>query len=235
MKKFVLKRSLSNESLTASISRQDLNLPCLFDDDLKEIYFKHNLSTRDKCERKINVFDRKLNRKHPYTKPNNKNQFISLNNELIMSSDTKSKEISTIANFTSKTHISTTTTSSSSFECLLNFFNSILKDFHLYKENVERQILKYKLRKMEALYSLSDEERLRIRDLFLEKFPELVVFVLLESQKFASLGEEFLKKQLTAINGKECDVGGVGSDKNSFNNTQSIWPGRCVISGLSKT
>jgi hypothetical protein len=87
-----------------------------------------------------------------------------------------------------------TTASSSSFECLVIFFNSILKDFHLYKENVERQILKYKLRKMEALYSLSDEERLRIRDLFLEKFPELVVFVLLESQKFASLGEEFLKK-----------------------------------------
>ena len=72
----------------------------------------------------------------------------------------------------------------SSYECLFNFFNTILQDFHLYNENVERQILKYKLRKMEAVYALSDEERLKIKDLFLEKFPDLVLFVLLESQNY---------------------------------------------------
>ena len=222
-----LTRSLSNESLTTNILRQDLNLPGLFDDDLKEIYFKHDLSPKDKCERKISVFDRKLNRKHPYAKLKNKNHSsysqldAHLNKEI-----TSSKEISPILHFTAQAHVSSTT-SGGSFECLVNFFNSILKDFHLYKENVERQILKYKLRKMEALYSLSDEERLRIRDLFLEKFPELVVFVLLESQKFASLGEEFLKKQLTIINGNECGVGSVGSGENSFSNTHSNFITAC--------
>lgn len=65
-----------------------------------------------------------------------------------------------------------------SYDILLNFFNTILEESHLYKENVERQILKYKLRKMEAVYSLSDDERLKIRDLFLEKFPDLVFNIL---------------------------------------------------------
>jgi hypothetical protein len=70
-----------------------------------------------------------------------------------------------------------------SYDVLLNFFNTILEESHLYKENVERQILKYKLRKMEAVYSLSDDERLKIRDLFLEKFPDLVFYVLVGTEK----------------------------------------------------
>jgi len=74
----------------------------------------------------------------------------------------------------------------SSFEILVNFFQNILNDkSRLYEtSDSDRQLFKYKLRKMEALYSVTDEERLRIKEMFSEKLPDLVLFVLLESPNY---------------------------------------------------
>ena len=74
----------------------------------------------------------------------------------------------------------------SSFEILVNFFQNILNDkSRLYETSAsDRQLFKYKLRKMEALYSVTDEERLRIKEMFSEKLPDLVLFVLLESPNY---------------------------------------------------
>jgi hypothetical protein len=44
---------------------------------------------------------------------------------------------------------------------------------------------------MEALYSVTDEERLRIKEMFSEKLPDLVLFVLLESPNYL-LNEKIL-------------------------------------------
>ena len=88
----------------------------------------------------------------------------------------------------------------SSFEILVNFFQNILNDkSRLYETSAsDRQLFKYKLRKMEALYSVTDEERLRIKEMFSEKFPDLVLFVLLESPNY------LLNDRLLCL--KECAV-----------------------------
>jgi len=81
----------------------------------------------------------------------------------------------------------------SSFQILVNFFQNILNDkSRLYETSAsDRQLFKYKLRKMEALYSVTDEERLRIKEMFSEKLPDLVLFVLLESPSYL-LNDRFL-------------------------------------------
>jgi hypothetical protein len=88
----------------------------------------------------------------------------------------------------------------SSFEILVNFFENILNDkSRLYETSAsERQLFKYKLRKMEALYSVTDEERLRIKEMFSEKLPDLVLFVLLESPNY-KLNDGFLSLKEDAV------------------------------------
>ena len=81
---------------------------------------------------------------------------------------------------------------SSSFDILVNFFQAIQDQPILYETSSERQLLKYKLRKMEALYSLDDSERLRLKEMFFDKLPELVLVVLLESSSFF-LNKTFFK------------------------------------------
>ena len=68
-----------------------------------------------------------------------------------------------------------------SFEHLFTYFDKIKNNFSMYEDRVERQILKYKLRKMSALYSVSDEERLKLYEMFYTRMPDLVVSVLVES------------------------------------------------------
>jgi hypothetical protein len=87
----------------------------------------------------------------------------------------------------------------SSFESLVKFFENILNDkSRLYETSAsDRQLFKYKLRKMEALYSVTDEERLRIKEMFSEKLPDLVLFVLLESPNYL-LNEKFLSVKNTS-------------------------------------
>ena len=81
---------------------------------------------------------------------------------------------------------------SSSFDILVNFFQVIQDQPILYETSSERQLLKYKLRKMEAVYSLDDSERLRLKEMFFDKLPELVLVVLLESSSFF-LNKTFFK------------------------------------------
>ena len=71
-----------------------------------------------------------------------------------------------------------------SFDNMVKFFEAIANEPFLYETSVERQILKYKLRKMEALYCLSDSERMRIKEMFFDKVPDLVLIVLLESPNY---------------------------------------------------
>ena len=80
----------------------------------------------------------------------------------------------------------------SSFNILVNFFQAIQNQPILYETSSERQLLKYKLRKMEALYSLDDSERLSLKEMFFDKLPELVLVVLLESSSFL-LNKTFFK------------------------------------------
>jgi hypothetical protein len=91
----------------------------------------------------------------------------------------------------------------SSFEILMNFFQNILNDkSRLYETSAsDRQLFKYKLRKMEALYSVTDEERLRIKEMFFEKLPDLVLFVLLESPSYL-LDDRFVSLKDHAVENK---------------------------------
>ena len=103
----------------------------------------------------------------------------------------------------------------SSFEILVNFFQNILNDkSRLYETSAsDRQLFKYKLRKMEALYSVTDEERLRIKEMFFEKLPDLVLFVLLESPSFL-LNDRLVSLKDHAVENKSA------SNKDSKKNKQ---------------
>jgi hypothetical protein len=45
-----LKRSISIETLTTKHTRNELDLPSLFDEDLKDIYLKHKVKSNNKFE-----------------------------------------------------------------------------------------------------------------------------------------------------------------------------------------
>jgi hypothetical protein len=106
----------------------------------------------------------------------------------------------------------------SSFESLVKFFENILNDkSRLYETSAsDRQLFKYKLRKMEALYSVTDEERLRIKEMFSEKLPDLVLFVLLESPNY-KLNEKFLSVKKTSTSKEDTN-----ENKNSPINEQLV-------------
>jgi hypothetical protein len=112
----------------------------------------------------------------------------------------------------------------SSFEILVKFFENILNDkSHLYETSAsDRQLFKYKLRKMEALYSVTDEERLRIKEMFSEKLPDLVLFVLLESPNYL-LNERFLScKEFQVEKTKQSSKEDTHVNKNSLINEQLV-------------